>query len=171
MPLDFPVPGMRHVCLTTLVLDYNGTIADRGRLIPGVAERLRRLASKLNIHVFTADTFGSVRAELGREFLCEMHSGRISVDIILPQELRPGRSEADAKLDMLAPLGPKHCCAMGNGRNDVPMLGSAGLSFCIIGREGCSPKAMNAAHIVCHDILDALDMLLEPACCTATLRT
>lgn len=171
MAIEFPIPGMRHICLTTLVLDYNGTIADRGRLIPGVAERLHRLAPLLNIHVFTADTFGSVRSELGREFLNEMRTGRLAVDIILPQELRPGRSEADAKLDMLSALGAKHCCALGNGRNDVLMLGAAGLSFCIMGREGCSPKAMAAAHIVCHSILDALDILLEPGCCTATLRT
>lgn len=171
MPLEFPIPGMRHICLTTLVLDYNGTIADRGHLIPGVAERLHRLSRRLRIHVFTADTFGSVRAELGREFLNEMQSGRLSVDIIPPQELRPGKSEADAKLDMLSALSPRHCCAMGNGRNDAPMLAAASLSFCIMGREGCSPKAMDASHIVCHSILDALDMLLKPACCTATLRT
>lgn len=170
MAIDFPVPGMKHICLTTLVLDYNGTIADRGHLIPGVAERLRKLAPLLDIHIFTADTFGTVRAELGRELLKEMRSGRVSADIILPQELRPGRNEGEAKLDMLSPLSPKHCCVMGNGRNDVSMLGAAGLSFCIMGREGCSPKAMTAAHIVCGNILDALDMLLETACCTATLR-
>jgi len=170
MPLEFVVPGGRPVCLTTLVLDYNGTIANRGQLIPGVVDRLRYLAPTLDIHVFTADTFGSVRAELGDSFIKEIRAGRLTVDIIPPQELRLGRNEGEAKLDMLNRLGAKHCCAIGNGRNDALMLGAAGLSFCVMGKEGSSPKAMNAAHIVCRDILEALELLMEPRCCVATMR-
>ncbi len=170
MPLEFVVPGGRPVCLTTLVLDYNGTIANRGLLIPGVEDRLRVLTSVLDIHIFTADTFGTVRSELGGSLLKEMRAGRVSVDVIPPQELRLGRNEGEAKLDMLTALGAKHCCAIGNGRNDALMLGAAGLSFCVMGREGCSPKAMNAAHILCRDILEALELLMDPRCCVATMR-
>lgn len=170
MAIEFMVPGTGHVRLKSLVLDYNGTIADRGRLLPGVAERLRVLAALLDIHVFTADTFGTVRQELERALGPEMASGRVSVDIIPPPEQRPGCDEGEAKQRMLENLGAEHCCAMGNGRNDVLMLAAAGLSFCILGREGCSPRALMASQLLCRDVLEALDLLQESGCVTATLR-
>lgn len=170
MALRFNVPGMGPKEISVLVLDYNGTIADRGHLLPGVAERLRRLAEELEIHVFTADTFGTVKAELSEALGMEMASGRIAVDIIPQATQRPGLDEGGAKLRMLEALGAVNCCAMGNGRNDVAMLSAAELSFCILGREGCFPGALNAAQILCRDILEALDMLTETQCCIATLR-
>ncbi|MBQ4615598.1 MAG: HAD family hydrolase [Mailhella sp.] len=170
MPLEFEVPGLGERRITSLVLDYNGTIADRGHLLPGVAERLRALSEVLDVHVFTADTFGTVRDELARELMREMNDGRVAVDIIPPKDKRPGKNEGEAKLDMLSALGAGHCCAIGNGRNDVLMLEAAGLSFCVMGREGCSPAAMMASQIACRDILEALDLLLDPRCCIATMR-
>ena len=47
-----------------LVLDYTGTLSEDGILLPGVEERLRRLASELAISVVTADTFGTVKREV-----------------------------------------------------------------------------------------------------------
>lgn len=170
MALRFNVPGMGDMELSALVLDYNGTIADRGRLLPGVADRLRGLAGDLEIHVFTADTFGTVKAELEAALGPEMAAGRLVVDIIPPADQRPGLDEGEAKLSMLETLGASNCCAMGNGRNDAAMLAASGLSFCILGREGCFPGALSASHILCRDILDALDMLAESRCCIATLR-
>jgi len=170
MALRFSVPGMGGMELSALVLDYNGTIADRGCLLPGVADRLRNLAEELEIHVFTADTFGTVKAELEAVLGPEMAGGRLIVDIIPPIDQRPGIDEGEAKLRMLEALGASNCCVMGNGRNDASMLASAGLSFCILGREGCFPGALSASHILCRDILDALDMLAETRCCIATLR-
>jgi soluble P-type ATPase len=52
------IPGRETLKLEHLVLDYNGTLARDGYLLPGVAEALGRLARDLEIHVLTADTFG-----------------------------------------------------------------------------------------------------------------
>lgn len=41
-----------------LILDYSGTLALDGRLLPGIAARLRELSNCLRITVLTADTFG-----------------------------------------------------------------------------------------------------------------
>lgn len=46
---------------TRLVLDYTGTLSLDGVPLPGVAERLERLACDLRITVLTADTFGTAR--------------------------------------------------------------------------------------------------------------
>ena len=54
-------PKLRH-----LYLDFNGTLAKDGRLRPGVAARLRKLAKRLKITVVTSDTFGTARRILRR---------------------------------------------------------------------------------------------------------
>lgn len=69
-PLTIQVPGDDVLALEHLVLDVNGTLTDRGRLIDGVEDRLCALARRLSIHVATADTFGgdaAVAAQLGAE--------------------------------------------------------------------------------------------------------
>ena len=63
--LSIPIPGRSTLQLQHVVLDYNGTIALDGELIPGVEDRLARLAAAVTIHILTADTHGTVRAKCG----------------------------------------------------------------------------------------------------------
>ena len=163
-------PGRASLHLRHLVLDYNGTLACRGLLLPGVGERLRALAELLAVHVVTLDTFGSARAELDRELALatapEPAGDGLSLDILKPG----GGGEAEAKLDFVRRLGPERCCAVGNGANDGLMLEAAALSVCVMGREGCAVDTLNRAHLCVADVRDALDLLLYPASCVATLR-
>jgi soluble P-type ATPase len=62
--ISVDIPGFGALELAHLVLDYNGTLAIDGRLLPGVADALLDLAPSLRIHVVTADTFGLAKAEL-----------------------------------------------------------------------------------------------------------
>jgi soluble P-type ATPase len=62
--IDVRVPGFGVLALAHLVLDFNGTLAVDGTLLPGVKRRLDRLARSVRIHVVTADTFGKARANL-----------------------------------------------------------------------------------------------------------
>ena len=73
--IEIDIPGFREVRLSDLVCDYNGTLAADGTLLPDVAGALSRLAANLRIHVITADTFGTVRAQLA---MCSTN-GRLSV--------------------------------------------------------------------------------------------
>jgi soluble P-type ATPase len=66
--LEVNIPGYRTLVLSFLVLDYNGTIACDGHLIPGVRGRLEALSEIVAIHILTADTFGSVQKEM--QLLC-----------------------------------------------------------------------------------------------------
>lgn len=152
--------------LRHLVLDYNGTLACRGRLLPGVVERLRALGELLTVHVVTLDTFGSARAELAGELAAGTAEGGVSLDVV---DGGAG-GEAEAKLALLQSLGPNRCCAVGNGANDRLMLEAAALSICVMGREGCAVDTLRRAHICVADIGDALDLLLYPESCVATLR-
>lgn len=164
--LELDIPGRGHLVLKYLLLDYNGTLADRGALLPGVTERLRRLSQRMEVHILTADTFGTVREALKQEWgeVCPV------LDLLPPRETRQGKDEGQAKRDILENLGKEQACAVGNGRNDVLMLEAAALSFAVLGREGLCPAALARADILVKDVLDALDLLLEPRGITATLR-
>lgn len=165
--ISLSLPGRPPFRIEHLVLDYNGTLARQGILLPGVAKRVRRLARQVAVHVLTADTFGTVRAEMERALADEMENGRLTLDGL--PDPTPG-DEAGAKLRFLRALGAERCCAVGNGANDRLMLGAAALSFCVMGREGCSSDALREAMICVADVRDALDLLLFPGGCVATLR-
>jgi soluble P-type ATPase len=139
-----------------LVLDYNGTLATDGALLPGVAARLTALAGHLQVHVITADTFGMARAAL-QGLPCGL--------LILP----PGGQDA-AKRAYVEQLGAASVAAVGNGRNDRLMLQAAGLGIVVLGDEGAAAETVASADVVTRDILSALDLLLNPLRLAATLR-
>ncbi len=146
------IPRGEDLHLSHLVMDVNGTLSDRGRLLPGVAERLHRLREQLALHVLSADTFGTAQA--------------IAADF--DAAARVVHTGAD-KRAYLEQLGAHHCAALGNGANDVPMLQAAGLSIAVLGAEGSHFAALAAATVVCRSVLEALDLLLSPQALTATL--
>ena len=155
--IDIAIPGFADLHLAHLVMDYNGTLAVDGRLLPGVRERLERLRARLALHIVTADTFGKVKAEL---------SGLDATLQILPKE-----RQDEAKREYVRQLGAQATVAVGNGRNDAMMLKAAVLGMAVILGEGASSQSLVAADVVCLSILDALDLLEQPLRLTATLRT
>lgn len=150
------IPGMELLEIEHLVLDYNGTIAFNGVVIDGVMERLEKLSVLLDIHVITADTYGSVHEQ------CDGQN--ISVHVI-------GKYHQDReKLTFIDSLKPEHCVAIGNGKNDLLILTHAALGFAVIQEEGISTKTLMASDIVFKTINDALEALLNPNRLIATLR-
>ena len=151
------IPGNQTLRLEHLVLDYNGTLAIDGELIPHVAERLRALSANLAIHVVTGDTFGHARDAL---------SG-------LPCSLTvlPAKRQARAKLDYVENLDPRVTVCIGNGANDRLMLLACRLGIAVVQREGAAGKTIGVADVVVPSILDALDLLMHPLRLVATLRT
>lgn len=155
--LSTQIPGFGTLTLEHLVLDYNGTLAVDGLLLPGVKGALNTLAAELAIHVVTADTFG--RAAGGLEGV----NCRLTV-------LEAGR-QAQAKVNVVNRLGADRTVSIGNGRNDALMLAASALGVAVILGEGASTVSLNAADIVCTDIVSALELLMHPLRLTATLRS
>jgi soluble P-type ATPase len=151
--IHVPVPGSEVIELDYLVLDVNGTLADGGVLIDGVAERIALLSTSLEVTIASADTLGTLAG------LAE----RLGVD-----SLRIGHGAEKAAL--VDRLGAARCVAIGNGVNDVPMLERAMLAIAVIGPEGTSARALVAADVVCRSTIEALDLLLDPRRLVATLR-
>jgi len=152
-PIKLEVPGTETKSFTDLVLDYTGTLSLDGTLLPGIAERLERLAKAVRITVLTADTFGKAKGQLAG----------------LPVEVRIVETGQD-KAEFVKKLGAERVIAIGNGRNDIPMMALAGLRIAVIGREGASAELLLVADVVLHDILDALDLITNPLRLKATLR-
>ncbi len=136
-----------------LVLDFTGTLALDGVLLPGVADLVNRLAASLQIHVLTADTFGQAIDQLAG----------------LPVECTIVGCGQD-KADIVQALHGSGVIAVGNGRNDVPLFRSADLSIAVIGKEGAAASLLGVADVVVTNILDGLELLLHPKRLTATLR-
>ncbi|MGE5219537.1 MAG: HAD family hydrolase, partial [Chloroflexota bacterium] len=139
--ISIDIPGFRKLKLRHLVLDYNGTLARDGRLLPGVARMLAELATDIHIHVITADTFGEARKQLAR----------LPVDVVII----PTRSQAEAKLKFLSKLGARTAVAVGNGRNDRKMLKAAALGVALVQTEGGAVETIASADVVSANILDA----------------
>lgn len=154
--LTIDIPGWKTLTLEHLVLDFNGTLALDGRLLPGVRERLDGLTPTLEIHVLTADTFGSVQEQM-RNTACKVF-------------VIPASEQARAKAAYLKNLGPSGCVAVGNGRNDALMLQAAALGIALLQEEGAAPGTMAVADVVCRSVCDALDLLAHPLRLSATLR-
>lgn len=155
--LEIKIPGYKTLRLQHLVLDYNGTLAFDGKLIPGVAERLHRLSGALEIHVLTADTFDSVEEEL------------TGVNCVI--SILPGAHQDKAKLEYVSALGSESTVSVGNGRNDRMMLKAAVLGIVAVQGEGAAVETIQSADIAVNDILSAIDLLLNPLRLTATLRS
>ena len=151
------IPGYGPLRLEHLVMDYNGTLAVDGEIAAGVTTALENLASRVTIHVITADTFGLAASRLEG---CPLNLS------VLP----PGDQDT-AKLDYVKRLGAAQTVAIGNGRNDRRMLAAAGLGIAVILDEGAAFETLAAADVVCRGIVPALELLTHPLRLTATLRS
>lgn len=155
--IEITIPGYGKLQFKHLVLDYNGTLAVDGELMPGVKNALKGLADELQIHILTADTFGKVRSRV-EGVPCELSI--LAVD-----------NQDKGKLDYVKGLGAGYTVCVGNGRNDRLMLKEAALGMAVILEEGVATDTLVAADIVCTSILSALELLTNPLRLIATLRS
>ncbi len=156
--LHITLPRTDDLTLNHLVCDVNGTLAVDGLISASVRERLITLAAQLQVHLVTADTYGTLS-----RLLDELrHAGA---------QVQAQRVETGAdKVAYVRALGAEQVVAMGNGINDVGMFHLARLSIAICGAEGLALAALQAATLVASSPEAALDLLLHPRRLTATLR-
>lgn len=154
--ISIDIPGRDALKLVSAVFDYNGTLAADGKLTAETGNALSTLKNSLDIHILTADTFGSVEKE--------MDIPGITVSII------GADSQAEQKRDYIRSLGAYTAAAAGNGANDALMLGEAALGICVAGKEGACSETLAASEITVCSPDDALGLLLNPDRIRATLR-
>ncbi|TVM16166.1 ATPase P [Oceanidesulfovibrio indonesiensis] len=158
--IEIQIPGLRTLRVQTLVLDFNGTMACDGKLLPGVSERLCELSRNLDVVVVTADTYGTVGRELdGLPMTIGNLAERVSASV--DEDEAKARLVRSFKADVVF---------IGNGRNDAPAMRAAALGIVLIQAECAATSALVAADIASTCIENALDLLLKPKRLIASLR-
>ena len=155
--LEIKIPGYKTLNIQHLVLDFNGTIAKRGKLIEGVKEKLDKISGIIEVHILTADTFGTVRDEFS--------GNEINIEII-----DENQRSIDYKKEFIKSLGKESVIAIGNGNNDSKMLKTAELGMAIIGGEGAAINSLWNAEVAVNSIMDALNLITNKKGLIATLR-
>lgn len=150
------IPGFKKIEIKHLVCDYNGTIANNGKLIVGVENFINALAKEIDIYVITADTFGTVKTEL-KNSNCTI--------ITISKE-----NQNQQKLKLIQKLNPQNTVSFGNGRNDELMLKESIIGIGILENEGIYAANIAASDIICKNIHDAFELFLIPNKLIATLR-
>ncbi len=164
--ISIDIPGSGTFLIKTVVSDYTGTHSCNGKLVEGVRDRLTRLAELVDLVILTSDSFRTAEGQL---------SG-ISLHLRKLQDEKLGGDEPDdeQKKRIVAEYSPKHVAALGNGNNDRLMLKSVkeagGLAIAVDNGEGCAIDALLSANLFIVGSVNAIDLLLEPTRCKATLR-
>lgn len=154
--MKIEIPGYRELNITSLLLDYNGTIAVDGVIRREVRERIEKLAKQLDIYILTADTHGTARLQ------CE------GLDVKV--HTFPVDNAMDNKREILDYIGGNSCVCMGNGRNDTRMFEAAALSIGILDQEGACGNLLQMSDLCVRCAEDGLDLLLYPKRLIAGLR-
>lgn len=154
--VEINIPGLGDIGLEYLVLDFNGTIAEDGKLKDTIRERLQKISQNMKIYIITSDTYGTVRNQ------CE--------DIPVQLVVLTKSEGMEEKGEFIEKLGYNKVMAIGNGTNDVLMIRKSKIGVCVIGDEGCSGRTLMASDIVVKSIEEGLDLLIKPERIKATLR-
>jgi len=150
------IPGREKIRITSVILDFNGTIAVDGKLIDGVAEMINKLSTSLNFFVVTADTYNSVEKEL--------------VGVNCKVINLSNSQKFTSKLEVLTSLGKEQTLCIGNGFNDRIVLKESVLGISVLQEEGLSTAALVASDFVCKSIIDVFSCIENPDRIKATLR-
>ena len=153
---EININNYKTLSIKHIVLDYNGTLAKDGILKEGVKKLLPALSKLYTLHVITADTFGTVKAQVA-EF-------DVKVKVLKSTD------HTVEKAEYVKSLESSQCAAVGNGNNDQEMLKTAELGIALVGDEGCATSTLLVSDTVCHSIEDALELLLNTKRLIATLR-
>lgn len=154
--MRWDIPGLGLIDISTIVMDYSGTLALSGKLIPGLADHLQNLAKNFNIHVLTGDSYG-IAAEQLDGLNCELH-------------ILTSGDQAIAKQEFIEAIDADQCIALGNGLNDALMLRAAKLGIAVLQEEGLATACLHEADILVRSMPEAMRLLKDPQRLISTLR-
>lgn len=150
----YKIPGVGELKLNTLILDLNGTLTVKGKIPDGVKERLTQLKELgYRILFFTGNTRNNadeIASELGIEWILA--------------------ESGIAKRDEALKLDPSTCVSIGNGLIDLELMKVVRLRIVTLQSEGAHVQTLLNSDVVIPSIVDALDLLIDPATLVATLR-
>ncbi len=158
--IQIDIPGFGKLELRAIISDYTGTHSRGGKITHGVERRLIHLSELVDIHILTADTFGTAEREL--------QDIPVSIHRLLAEE------QDVQKMDFAKGCQPQNVAAFGNGNNDRLLLKAVreagGLAIAVDNGEGCAIETLQNANMFIVSAENALDLLIETKRLKATLR-
>lgn len=152
MKYDIPEVGIKEI--NTIVLDLNGTLAIKGKVVEGVKERLDKIKELgINVILFTGDARGNAK-EMCKELNIEFK--------------RAGTQKQ--KEELFLQLDIDTTAAIGNARIDNGKFKHATLSIATLQSEGIHTGILQYVDIVVPSINDALDLFIDGNALKATMR-
>jgi P-type E1-E2 ATPase len=152
--MNYEIPGKGKIEINTIVLDLNGTLSVKGKIVEGVKERLNKLKNRgFRIIFFSGDTRGNAK-DIAKN---------LEIDFIKA-------SSSLEKEAQIKKLKPETCAAIGNGLIDLRKIKLAKIGIVTLQSEGVHIKTLTKADIVVPSINDALDLFIDENSLIATLR-
>jgi len=158
--IPIEIPGFGRMEFRSIVSDYTGTHSRGGKITREVERRLIHLSELVDIHILTADTFGTAEREL--------EGIPVSIHRLLAEE------QDVQKMKFVKSCDPRQVAAFGNGNNDRLLLktvrDAGGLAIAVDNGEGCAIETLQNANLFIVGAENALDLLIETRRLKATLR-
>lgn len=141
--------------LKKIVLDLNGTLTIRGKIIVGVKSRLAKL-QKLGFEIFiiTGDARGNAKKI----------AKNLNINCLIA-------ANSKEKAKIMKTLNPKECIAVGNARIDIGMFKNSKIRILTLQAEGIHTKAIPYTDIIVPSIIDALDLFIDKNSFLATMKS
>ncbi|MFH1601917.1 MAG: HAD family hydrolase [Candidatus Shapirobacteria bacterium] len=152
--MKYEPKGVGEIILENIILDLNGTLAVKGKIVLGAKERLNKLKRLgFQIYLFSGDQRGNA-ASLAKELGIKFVKGKSSQE----------KEELTRKLDT------KKTVAIGNARIDIGTFKPCKLRIGTLQPEGIHTGILKHIDILVPSINDALDLLLDPHSLNSTLK-
>lgn len=152
--MEYNPTGVGKIELDTIILDLNGTLAVEGKLVTGVADRIKKLKELgFKIFLFTGDQRGTAAiqaAELGIELKYAKNT----------EEKALCSKECNFETTV----------AIGNARIDIGTFLNSKVRIATLQKEGIHAGIIEHVDIITNSINDALDILINPDSFNATMR-
>lgn len=152
--MTYNVPQLGEITINTIVLDLNGTLAVKGKIVDGAKERIAKLKELgFKIILFTGDQRGNAKElceDLGIDFM-KAGSGLDKETLFLDLELET-------------------TAAIGNARIDLGKFKHAKVSVATLQSEGIHTGILKDVDVIVPSINDALDFFIDADIFCATMR-
>ena len=150
----FNIPNRENFEIKTIVLDLNGTLSIRGKIVSGAAKRIKKL-EKLGYKIILLT--GNQRGNADK--LCKS----------LGMEYKICKN-AEEKENAILSLEPEHCAAIGNARIDIGTFKHAKISILTLQKEGIHVDVIPFTDIIVPSVVDALDLFIDKDSFIATMK-
>lgn len=152
--MKYNINGVGEIEINTIVMDINGTLALRGKIITGVKNKLSELKEKgFKLILVSSDQRGNAQ-EIANDLEIEFYAAKT----------------LEEKAEFMQSLNPENTAAIGNARIDIGLFKNAKLSIATLQAEGIHTGIIKHVDIIVPSIIDALNLLLDKYTVESTMK-